>query len=381
MTEQQEKEVEYASVLINNIAPAYQCLGSDLDKNFETAFPRVSSLEGKNLYKFAAKFYLLFGIKHDAFGTIEVPVIPSTEQLLEATRTLWPDKDNEELVDIAKVRKNDIETETAAGKQAQKLNRINEIKQLLQPIYETIVEEWDQNLMEYSIGACGGEARHMPGATISLHNKNSEVVKLTEDFDAKESEVTYIEGLSRYACWIVWAALYESHGVKPFEYLSEIFDQTTSSSYGGKKWGLASETLVARMKGELGLDDFNNKEIFIDRVLSLQHNTGSFLNKVDWPGGTGSKLQSILDAQASQPTKVGVLLEALKSDKEIYELLTEYFNILSTPIEIVEEEKKERLLKPTIDWSALEEEEENQILGLTEDSDLDSLEAFIQGGV
>jgi len=51
------------------------------------------------------------------------------------------------------------------------------------------------------------------------------------------------------------------------------------NSYGGKAWAGASAISLDFMKGDLGFDTRSNEISFIDRIISAQHNTGSFLNK------------------------------------------------------------------------------------------------------
>lgn len=57
-----------------------------------------------------------------------------------------------------------------------------------------------------------------------------------------------------------------------------------SHAFGGAKWGMGTKILHLFETGEVEGMPFGNRE-FLDRVLSLQHNTGSFLNKVSWSGG------------------------------------------------------------------------------------------------
>lgn len=49
-----------------------------------------------------------------------------------------------------------------------------------------------------------------------------------------------------------------------------------SSSYGGPKWGAITSHLLAYIAGEM------SSELFLDGCFNLQHNGGSFFNKVPW---------------------------------------------------------------------------------------------------
>jgi len=113
-------------------------------------------------------------------------------------------------------------------------------------------------LRQYALGAIGGECRHhkaIGGFVLSMHRKSA---------------------------WAGFSMVCDQIGTeKALEGAVEIFnDFAKGSSYGGKKWATCAETLLMYERGELS--DVG----WIDRVINLQHNTGSFLNKITWPNRT-----------------------------------------------------------------------------------------------
>lgn len=96
-------------------------------------------------------------------------------------------------------------------------------------------------------------------------------------------------------------------GAKAAKYAKEIFDYTGwSSSYGGKAWAAIADVLYHFESGQW------EPWLFVDRMITLQHNTGSALNKANWqsdnrtgwhPASMNEK-GGLLDAHATSDWKM-----------------------------------------------------------------------------
>lgn len=147
----------------------------------------------------------------------------------------------------------------------------------------------------YTHAACGGELRY---------HKSMKPGYLPSD---------------RKAAWVAWRGIWEKYGNEALEVMTKLFRSMPSGSIGGKKWAVASETLLWWYEGKLGPTQEANDKIFVDRVLAMEHNGGCFLNKREWlntrkgrtdkigsykvsslhPAGAG--MTTILNCHASDP--------------------------------------------------------------------------------
>jgi len=79
------------------------------------------------------------------------------------------------------------------------------------------------------------------------------------------------------------SAIYEGYTVeeklKLMRLIQEMFDGNWSDSYGGDMWADITGTYISYLEGDFGDDAFTSSKMLIDRAFSLEHNTGSFLNK------------------------------------------------------------------------------------------------------
>lgn len=67
-------------------------------------------------------------------------------------------------------------------------------------------------------------------------------------------------------------------GAKAAKYAKELFSlDGWANAYGGKAWAQIADVLYRYESGQW------DAWLFVDRMITLQHNTGSALNKVDWP--------------------------------------------------------------------------------------------------
>lgn len=121
-----------------------------------------------------------------------------------------------------------------------------------------LVEECDRVFVEYVHLACGGELRHhkaVGGRILSAE---------------------------RSSAWCGWKALYDKAGTDILIDMADLFDEFDDGSYGGPPWANAARILHSRLTGQLGPTEHMNKRMFIDRVWTLEHNGGCFLNKLSW---------------------------------------------------------------------------------------------------
>ena len=99
-----------------------------------------------------------------------------------------------------------------------------------------------------------------------------------------------------------WRFVQHVGGAKAAAYAKEIFEyEGWSNAYGGKAWASIADVLYRYESGEW------DAWLFVDRIITLQHNTGSALNKVSWKQNiaTGQQVaimnepDHILDAHAN----------------------------------------------------------------------------------
>ncbi len=139
--------------------------------------------------------------------------------------------------------------------------------------YNEMVSRLAPSFLAYAISAVGGELRY--------HKAVSRTVLST----------------NRDRAWKAFVSLVEVKGPEVLFDADTLFREFGSCSYGGEKWGMAAKVVGQYLKGNM--PDW----LFVDRVFTLQHNGGCFLNKVDWrrknplKWGLGSMLD-ILNAHA-----------------------------------------------------------------------------------
>ncbi len=150
--------------------------------------------------------------------------------------------------------------------------------------YERLVEYLAPNFLAYAIAAVGGELRY--------HRACGKGV-LTS---------------SRDTAWDRFVDIVQEKGAETLFEANDLFCEFNSSSYGGKKWGNAAKVVGQYLKGTMPA------WLFVDRVFTLQHNGGCFLNKVAWqkknkPQIGLSRMMYILNAHAADETDWDLLLE------------------------------------------------------------------------
>lgn len=201
----------------------------------------------------------------------------------------------------------------AARNESVRNQRATDIKYHLQclmgeagDLLEELVEYLDGVFVAYSHMAIAGELRHH----IAVGGKT-----LSND---------------RSSAWCGWRKVYDKIGNQALQDAATLFYEFTGGGYGGAPWANCAEVLYGRLEGKLGPDGPEgkiNKRMFIDRIWTLEHNGGCFLNKIQW-SVTNRKswqlnhMRGLLDAHAAEPTDYKKLLRV--ADPDVMDLFNEY---------------------------------------------------------
>lgn len=266
------------------------------DTDWKAYWPASNLFEHFDPVEKAADFYLLEGMASGVLFTPKVGAkarrLPSSSEddefflqfniMDEAEQAMWKDRRN---VALAERIGNDP------------VLRFSHLLGQAQQALDEFVEYADPILVEYSHMAISGELRH---------------------HQAVGGRFLYGPGL-RNAAWCGWRQLYENVGPQALDDARKLFLEYEDRAYGGEPWANCAEVLHGRLTGILGPNDSVNKRMFIDRVWTLEHNGGSFLNKVDWAhtnrtGFNIEQMKFILDAHAAEPTNVKVLVAAASDE-------------------------------------------------------------------
>jgi len=138
--------------------------------------------------------------------------------------------------------------------------------------YNRLVAVLDRNLLAYAISVCGGELRYHRAVSNMLPN-------------------------SRSAAWRAFTGILEENGADVLFDAVDLFEDFQSGSYGGHKWAQIAQVTAQRLSGKMPA------WLFVDRIITLQHNGGCVLNKVNWARTNGlswdvGMMQSFLNAHA-----------------------------------------------------------------------------------
>lgn len=119
-------------------------------------------------------------------------------------------------------------------------------------LYKELVARLDPTFQQYVEMACGGELRHHPAMgsnVVSAH---------------------------RRMAWAQWRVIREIVGNQAILDMADLFMDWKGGGFGGQKWAAAATLLHDRMTGRI------TAEQWCDRVFTLVHNGGVFLNKLEW---------------------------------------------------------------------------------------------------
>lgn len=162
--------------------------------------------------------------------------------------------------------------------------------------YRALVEYLAPNFLAYSLSAVGGELRYhkaIGGKVLSS---------------------------SRSDAWDQFVQVVQTKGADVLFEADTLFQEFGGGAYGGPKWGTASKIVGQFVKGSMPA------WLFVDRVFTLQHNGGCFLNKVSWARRNGrgwnlDKMLSLLNAHAGEVTDWATLLDCATPEvRQMFEM-------------------------------------------------------------
>jgi hypothetical protein len=143
-----------------------------------------------------------------------------------------------------------------------------------------LVNNWYEPIFEYMMMAIGGELRH--------HHAVQNTTPLS---------------VGRRGCWAIYKRIVDHLGVnEAMAQAYDVFLDFTSDGYGGALWADGAKVVSQANQGILGPNEFMNRKMFLDRVWTLEHNGGCFLNKIEWNNAHGWHLMKVvLNAHGSHP--------------------------------------------------------------------------------
>lgn len=180
---------------------------------------------------------------------------------------------------------------------------INKIRLNTEVWMAKLVDDWYLPILEYMTMAIGGELRHHP----TVNN------------------CTPLETDWRRRSWAIYKRIVDHLGIDvAMEQAYDVFLDFKSEGYGGQPWADGAKVVHQAVKGQLGPSDFMNRKMFLDRVWTLEHNGGCFLNKIEWDCQKGwHQMTSVLNAHGMYPLPhFGTLVE--HADPEVAKLATLY---------------------------------------------------------
>ena len=236
----------------------------------------------------AADFYLLESIAND---------VPFSESRPAGVQTWVHDPDlDREIAAILELTDDQLDFWVKKRDKVMKPSKTAEAIAEAKMLFHSLVHHADEHLVPYFHMAIGGELRHHRAIGHSILSS------------------------SRDYAWHGWMTIFEKVGNRVYLDAAELFREFGGGSYGGENWAVPSEIFHSRLEGNYSPsgdpDDFTNKQIFVDRAWTLQHNGGCFLNKVMWRKADDNKIgninhmQTLLNAHASDPTDYQTLIGA-----------------------------------------------------------------------
>lgn len=253
----------------------------------------------------AADFYLLFGIVNDSFCK-------------PTTRRTIPSEDIVAASLLLGLSAQDFEERNALLKDSHNARRLHQLKRDAETMFNDVVLRADDQFVPYVSLACGGEIRHHQ----SIGN-----ISLSSD---------------RRTAWCQWPDIVKEYGTSAYTTMAMMFREFDSDGFGGEKWAVAAELIRDRLEGKLGTTAFLNKQMFVDRIFTLQHNGGCFLNKLSWlnaryqrpapySGGTLSMPATVLNFQSSNPPDIVGMFQF--ASNPVQTLVKEYLDTVTVESE------------------------------------------------
>lgn len=149
---------------------------------------------------------------------------------------------------------------------------------------DALIERLDREFLTYAVNAVGGELRY---------HRAAQGIWPTSD---------------RSECWSTFAGVVSDLGADVLFDAAGLFrEYPAGKGYGGELWAAAAEIVGKRLQGRLPA------WLFVDRMFTLEHNGGCFLNKVNWKhsnrlGYNLYHMRKVLDAHASSEVDWKLLL-------------------------------------------------------------------------
>lgn len=234
-------------------------------------------------YQGAADYYLLFGVANSLFVKRNGKKLASFDEVLAATKLLGLGV--QDLVERSNYVK---QLPSVTG---QKLLNSQRLKAT--SMFTELVEVLDRQFLNYLALACGGELRH--------HSMCSNFPN------------------ERRIAWCAWTFIEKEYGPNCYLDAQRLFLDFDSedSGFGGPSWGDAANLMWERLSNSLGSNELINKQVFVDRVFTLEHNNGCILGKLDWVNKRklrqtgrdeiGTMPSTVLRFQSSNPPDVAGL--------------------------------------------------------------------------
>jgi hypothetical protein len=253
-------------------------------------FPNLAHADQIDPVQSAADFYLLFGLSGRSIVTF--PSFKQHEQsaVIEAAIKLG-------------LSFNDLQKRNEEYARLQinhPSERLNSIAKDAETEFKSLVDFIDAVFIDYVNAACGGELRHH-----------------------KAAMCVGGDSASRYQAWFNWGSIFIAEGPNALIEMRDLFLDFNNGSYGGPPWAAAAQLLHERINQDLASSYLENQVMFVDRVFNLQHNTGCFLNKLDWTnkrvGREGadenyrSMTETVLVAHSSNPPDISKLYQRASS--------------------------------------------------------------------
>lgn len=115
----------------------------------------------------------------------------------------------------------------------------------------------------------------------------------------------------RHMAWIDWFLFRQKAGDEAVADAAKLFREIDHGGIGGEPWAVAADILYGHLTGKI------DAATFCDRIFTLQHNGGAFLNKIPWNHalnrprwGLGEMSSRIGPAHSNNPTLFHILLAA-----------------------------------------------------------------------
>jgi hypothetical protein len=272
----------------------------------------------------AANFYLLEAmIAGAAWPTLKVKPVEISKEADERFFEMMGVTTSEEKAKLEVARARMIEER----RYADPLFGLGWLTTIARQRQKELVDRILPSLVNYGHMAIGGELRHHVGVGGSVLNNSD-----------------------RDAAWTGWKKVHEAVGNQALADAAELFHEFDSDGYGGPPWANCCMVLFDFLEGNLGPDGPEgeiNRRMFIDRIWTLQHNGGSFLNKICWtttnhPGWELRSMNKLLDAHASNPPGFRTMFKV--ADEPTQDLIREMAELAN----VLLDEKIEWMDKPKV---------------------------------